>query len=200
MLKRLIVAGVITGGAAMLALIGYSFFTSRNDLSKFVLREGTGLFAEDPKELKAQTAARLGHLAPDFALSDLNGQTVRLSGFRGKPLLLNFWAAWCPPCRKEMPDLQNFHERYGEKVVLLGVNWGEDANTVKEFLARYGVKYLNLLDERGTAFVLYRLTGIPTSFFIDREGFIRGIWLGPLKVEEIAGIFERLGLMKEESE
>jgi len=196
-LKRLIVAVIIAGGAVMLALISYSFFASRSDLSKFVLREGTGLFAQDPKELKAQTAASLGFLAPDFALKDLNGQTVRLSDFRGKPVLLNFWAAWCPPCRKEMPDLQNFYERYGEKIVLLGVNWGEDAKTVKEFLDRYGVKYLNLLDERGTAFVLYKLTGIPTSFFIDREGYIRGVWLGPLKVEEIAGIFERLGLLKE---
>lgn len=194
---RLIVAVLIAVGAIVLGVISYAFFTSRSDLSKFALTEGRGIFVDDPKTLKAETAAALGYLAPDFTLEDLNGQRVSLSDFRGKPVLLNFWASWCPPCRKEMPELQKFHERYGEKIALVGVNWGEDAKTVKEFLDRFGVSYLNLLDERGTAFVLYKLTGIPESFFIDPDGYIRGLWIGPMTVEEIVKGFARLGLLKE---
>lgn len=197
MVARLVVAVLIAAGAIALGVISYAFFTSRSDLSKFALTEGRGIFLDDPKALKAETAASLGYLAPDFTLTDLDGQRVSLSSFRGKPVLLNFWASWCPPCRKEMPELQKFHERYGDQITLIGVNWGENARTVKEFLESFGVRYLNLLDERGTAFVLYRLTGIPESFFIDPEGYIRGVWIGPLTAEEIAKGFARLGLLKE---
>ncbi len=194
---RLTVAALIALGAIVLGVISYAFFTNRGDLGKFALTEGRGLFLEDPQELKDEIAPRLGYRAPDFELPDLDGQKVALSALRGKPLLLNFWASWCPPCRKEMPNLQRFSEQYGSQVVVVGVNWGEDASTVKGFLERVGATYLNLLDQRGTAFVLYKLTGIPTGFFIDPEGFIRGVWLGPLQIEEIAKGFKRLGLLKE---
>nr|BAL59988.1 alkyl hydroperoxide reductase/thiol specific antioxidant/Mal allergen [Candidatus Acetothermum autotrophicum] len=197
MLARLVVAVLIAVGAIALGFISYEFFASRSDLNKFTLTEGRGIFVEDPKELKNETAPTLGYLAPDFTLQDLNGQSVSLSSFRGKPVLLNFWATWCPPCRKEMPELQEFHRRYGDQVVLLGVNWGEGASTVKRFLDQLGVSYPNLIDERGTAFVLYRLTGIPESFFIDPEGYLRGVWIGPLTAEEIVKGFTRLGLLKE---
>jgi len=196
MLKKIVVSVIIANGLIMLGLISYSYFTNRADMGRFVLREGTGIFAEDPRELKAETGAQLGYLAPDFALSDLHGKLVRLSDFRGQAVLLNFWATWCPPCRKEMPELQRFYETYSKNIVLLGVNWGEDSQTMQEFLDSFGIKYPNLLDERGTAFVQYRLTGIPTSFFIDGNGFIRGVWLGPLRVDEMAGIFERLKLLE----
>ncbi len=197
MLARLVVIVLIAIGAIALGVISYAFFTSRSDLSKFALTEGRGLFLDDPTELTNEVAPRLGYLAPDFTLEDLTGQKVSLSSFRGKPVFLNFWASWCPPCRKEMPELQNFHERYGEQIALVGINWGETADTVRGFLARVGVTYLNLLDPRGTAFVLYKLTGIPESFFIDSEGYIRGVWIGPLTVEQLVQGFARLGLLKE---
>lgn len=197
MLARLVVAALIAVGAIALGFISYEFFASRSDLNKFTLTEGRGIFVEDPKELKNETAPTLGYLAPDFTLQDLNGQSVSLSSFRGKPVLLNFWATWCPPCRKEMPELQEFHRRYGDQVVLVGVNWGEGTSTVKRFLDQLGVSYPNLIDERGTAFVLYRLTGIPESYFIDPEGYLRGAWIGPLTAEEIVKGFTRLGLLKE---
>lgn len=197
MLARLVVAVLIAIGAIALGVISYEFFTSRTDLSKFALTEGRGIFVDDSKTLKAETAATLGYLAPDFTLEDLNGQKATLRDFRGKPVLLNLWATWCPPCRHEIPELQEFHRRYGEQIALVGINWGEDADTVKEFLARFGVSYLNLLDQRGTTFVLYGLTGIPESFFIDPDGYIRGAWIGPLTVEQIVKGFARLGLLKE---
>jgi thiol-disulfide isomerase/thioredoxin len=194
-LARLVVAVLIAVGAIALGVISYAFFTSRSDLSRFALTHGRGFFLEDLTGLKDETAPRLGYRAPDFELPDLEGQKVTLSALRGKPILLNFWATWCPPCRQEMPELQEFHRRYGDQIVLVGVNWGEDAKTVKAFLDHLGVSYRNLVDERGTAFVLYRLTGIPESFFIDPEGYIRGAWIGPLTAKEIVQGFERLGLL-----
>lgn len=197
MAARLVVAVLIAAGAIALGVISYAFFTSRSDLSKFALTEGQGIFVDDPTDLKNEVAPSLGFLAPDFTLTDVNGQSVTLSSLRGKPILLNFWATWCPPCRKELPQLQEFHERYGEKITLVGINWGENAQIVREFLDRFGVGYLNLLDERGTAFTLYRLTGIPETFFIDPEGYLRGAWIGPITSEEIAKGFARLGLLIE---
>jgi thiol-disulfide isomerase/thioredoxin len=194
-LARLVVAVLIAVGAIALGVISYAFFTSRSDLSRFALTHGRGFFLEDLTGLKDETAPRLGYRAPDFELPDLEGQKVTLSALRGKPILLNFWATWCPPCRQEMPELQEFHRRYGDQIVLVGVNWGEGSKTVKAFLDRLGVGYRNLVDERGTAFVLYRLTGIPESFFIDPEGYIRGAWIGPLTAKEIVQGFERLGLL-----
>lgn len=197
MLARLVVAVLIAIGATALGVISYEFFISRSDLKEFALTEGRGLFVDDPKALRAETAASLGHLAPDFTLTDLDGQNISLSSFRGKSVLLNFWATWCPPCRQEMPELQEFHRRYGEQITLVGINWGEDADTVREFLAQSGVSYRNILDRNGTTFVLYGLTGIPESFFIDPEGYIRGAWIGPLTVEQIVKGFARLGLLQE---
>jgi peroxiredoxin len=91
-----------------------------------------------------------------------------------------------------MPDLQEFHKDYGDQVVVLGINWAEDPQVVRDFLDRYAITYTNVLDRRGKAFVAYRLTGIPTTFFIDEEGVIRGVWVGPLKSEEIAESFAKI--------
>jgi len=132
-----------------------------------------------------------GFRAPDFAFEDLEGRVWRLSELKGKPVLLNFWATWCPPCRKEIPDLQAFHEQYGDRIVLLGINWGEDPEDVRAFLERYGATYTNLLDRDGLFFVKYQLTGLPTSYWIDEEGIIRGMWLGAMSLEDMVEGFRK---------
>ncbi|GEM_PF-449070 len=191
--KGLAVAGLIGAAAATLALVSYSFLTTQFGRGSYILQEGVGFFweADRPPE-SSEEKAYLGYRAPDFALPDLEGRRIALSDLRGKPVLLNFWATWCPPCRKEMPDLQRFHERYGDRAVVLGINWAEEPEVVRAFLERYGVTYLNVLDRQGKAFVLYRLTGLPTSFWIDEEGVLRGVWYGPLKTDEIAVNFAKI--------
>lgn len=195
MLRRTLIGLVIVFGAAMLGLIGYSFFSAKTaqQLSRLILREGQSIFlqAGDPIHLE-QEAPRLGYLAPDFRLPDLAGKPTALSDYRGKPLLLNFWATWCPPCRAEMPDLERFYQLHGDQIGLLGVNWGEPQATVLVFLKKLKISYPNLLDEGGTAFVKYQLTGIPTSFFIDAQGLIRGISVGPMSTERIEAGFAKL--------
>lgn len=203
-MRKLLVSVVIVFGLGMMGLITYSYLylgksgelsvrgESTVNISKLILNFSQGSFLDKRAKVRADVAAPLlGYLAPDFTLKDLNGRPVKLSGLRGKPVLLNFWATWCPPCRKEMPDLQKFHELYGDKITLLGIDFGESKSDVLAFLREFGITYANLLDRDGRAFVRYRLTGIPTSYWIDSKGIIRGIWEGAMSLETMVEGFKK---------
>lgn len=115
-----------------------------------------------------------GSPAPDFTSTALDGSTVRLSDLRGKAVLLNFWASWCPPCREEMPYLQEAHERYGaEGLVVLAVNLDESPVAIRSFLDRYNIRLPVLLDRDLHVTERYGIIPLPTSFFIDRAGVVR---------------------------
>ena len=129
------------------------------------------------------------NVAPDFQLSDLEGRTVSLSDFRGKPVLLNFWATWCGPCRAEMPFIQDVFEdkRFSEKgLVIVAVNLGESRSKVVQFMEDYGLSFDVLLDTSRNVGQAYNIRGIPTTFFIDKDGIIKDIKIGAFsKKEEI---------------
>lgn len=208
-LKKLLIAVVALLGFGITGLVTYSYlFWQRSpeslaelrqraeqtalDRGRMIITFSRGRFIDKDAEVNAEiTAPYPGYRAPDFAFEDLEGNTVRLSELRGVPVLLNFWATWCPPCRKEIPDLQRFYEQYGDRITLLGIDWGEDVEEVKRFLERYGATYTNLLDKDGKFFVRYRLTGLPTSYWIDEEGIIRGMWLGAMELEEMVEGFRK---------
>lgn len=121
----------------------------------------------------------IGQQAPDFTLPSRGGKNVTLSGLRGKPVILNFWATWCPPCRSEMPDFQRIYAEYGGRLHMLGVNLGEDPGTVDRFLGKvytFPVAY----DMNYTAWSLYskRSNGIPQTWIIDSMGVIVEYILG----------------------
>ncbi|MBC7263773.1 MAG: TlpA family protein disulfide reductase [Chloroflexi bacterium] len=126
--------------------------------------------------------------APDFVLTDLDNHPVRLSDLRGHAVLLNFWATWCSPCRAEMPDLQAIHEEYGDDgLVILAANINEPKEGVQEFVTHYSLTFRILLDSSGQVARLYQVRGIPTTFFIDRDGIIRDrVVGGPMRREYIA--------------
>ncbi len=122
----------------------------------------------------AETAPEVGNLAPDFQLSNLDGQSVSLSDFRGRPVLVNFWATWCGPCRYEMPFLQRIHEEQAANgLVVLGVNLGESPAEIREFMADFGLSFTMLLDSRQDVALTYNVRGIPTTLLIDEDGVIR---------------------------
>ena len=127
----------------------------------------------------------------NFEIEDAEGGIIDFNEFQGKVVFLNFWATWCPPCRKEIPDLQAFHEQYGDRVVLLGIDWSEDREEVRSFLRRYGATYPNVIDKSGEFFVKYQLIGLPTSFWIDEQGVIRGMWLGSMSMDDMVAGFEK---------
>ncbi|MCL4458737.1 MAG: TlpA family protein disulfide reductase [Chloroflexi bacterium] len=135
----------------------------------------------------------VGQAAPDFALSSLDGKLVRLSDFKGQLVLLNVWATWCPPCRAETPDLEAFFSEYRDKgVVVLAVNLREDRSKVASFVAERHLTFPVLLDTTGKVGDVYRVEAIPTSFFIDRDGVIRGVKTGAMSQSEMVGRFSKL--------
>jgi len=121
----------------------------------------------------------IGKLAPDFTLTSLDGQEVSLSGLRGRPVLLNFWASWCGPCLMEMPFLQEIYPKWaGGGLVVLAVNLQEDPAKVKEFLANAGLTLPVLLSPDNEVPLAYNIRGIPATFFIDTDGVIRDVKIG----------------------
>ena len=108
----------------------------------------------------------------NFTLTDLNGKTWTLKDLRGKVVLVNFWATWCPPCRKEMPDLETLYQRFGQQgLVILGIS-DEDAATVRPFIAKQGTTYPILLDLGRKVNELFQIDGIPKTFIYGRDGKI----------------------------
>ena len=137
--------------------------------------------------------AKVGEQAPDFVLEDaVTGRPIRLSDYRGRTVVLNFWATWCVPCREEMPDLQRAFEagRARGDVVVLGVNDKEPASVVTAYTKEVGATFPIGLDRTSAVRSQYGVVGLPGTFFIDRDGVIRSQNFGPvgtLLAEGIAG-------------
>lgn len=116
---------------------------------------------------------RAGDEAPDFAAERLDGRgTISLSDYRGRPVLLNFWASWCLPCEDEAPILNEARERYGDDVAFLGVNIKDARPDALAFERRFGTSYPSVRDESQEIYADYGLTGQPETFLIDAEGVI----------------------------
>ena len=117
--------------------------------------------------------------APEFHLKNLDGQIVSLSDFRGKPVLINFWASWCQPCREEMPYLQQVYDEWtGKGLVLLTIDIGETPAAINKFLAENNLSLPVLLDSDKQVGQEYGITGIPETFLIDKNGIIRKKQIG----------------------
>lgn len=129
----------------------------------------------------------VGNRAPDFALQTLDGEKIALSDFRGKRVILNIWATWCPPCRAEMPDMQKFYEQYkNERVEIVAVNLTRSERQpehVARFIQEYGITFTVVLDEKGEVSRQYEAQAIPTSYLIDSRGIIRKKMIGPMSYD-----------------
>ena len=125
-------------------------------------------------------APQVGKLAPDFQFKDVDGQSVFLSDLQGNPVLINFWASWCYPCIYEMPFLQEVYEEWsGQGLVMLAINKGESLSTVNDFLQSGNFSFPVLLDINQYVALEYNAWNIPTTFFIDKDGMIQAIKVGP---------------------
>ena len=124
-------------------------------------------------------APQVGELAPDFQLPNLEGQSISLSDFRGEPVLVNFWASWCGPCIYEMPFIQEVYEEWSASgLVVLAINKGESLSTAKDFMQSNNYSFPVLLDISQDVALEYNIWGIPTTFFIDRDGIIQATKVG----------------------
>lgn len=138
--------------------------------------------ASQGENVTLEPAPVVGHPAPDFALPTLEGETVRLSDFKGKPVLVNFWATWCGPCRSEFPDFQKAAVDNADELVIIGINntTTDQKDQIPAFLEEFGVTFPIVLDETGETAKAYNILGLPTSIFIDRNGNVNEIFTGPI--------------------
>ncbi len=127
-----------------------------------------------------------GTPAPNFQLQTPEGQTVSLSDFRGKQVVLNFWATWCPPCRSEMPDMQQLYDERQSDLVVLAVDVQEAGAPVRRFTDQLGLSFPVVLDTNGEVTQSFGVQSLPTSFFIDREGRVAAFNMGALNKSAIA--------------
>jgi len=137
----------------------------------------------------------VGEPAPQFALRDPGGKVVRLSDFEGKVVWINFWASWCGPCRRELPDIQELAQEFGDEgLVVLALNDMESSETAESFWQELGLDIKILLDSSGAVGDQYRLAGLPSSFFIDREGVLKAAQPGLLTEGQMRDRLAEVGL------
>lgn len=159
----------------------------------FALSACSGSAAPEPEE------AFQPDTADDFALEDLDGYLVSVSDFRGSIVVLNFWASWCPPCRQEMPDLNELDLEFKERgeVVLLTVNLTdgqrETRETARSYIEENGFGFTVLFDDRGVLANEYGIAAIPQTFILDRDGQISGAIIG---ATTSAAILEKIDAVK----
>ncbi|MBB3869972.1 redoxin domain-containing protein [Geobacillus sp. NFOSA3] len=151
---------------------------------------GYGIWNALAAEKAKEVGLSVGNAAPDFSLQTLNGQTIHLSDFRGKPVIVNFWTTWCPPCKKEMPDMEKFYKAYHSDVELLAVHLTsqDTRENVKSFINEYQLSFPVVLDEKKKALELYHIQTIPTSYIIDKDGVIRKKIIGPMTYKQMVEI------------
>ena len=117
--------------------------------------------------------------APDFRLRGFDGRLIALSDFRGKVVVLNFWASWCTPCKQEMPNLERVWQEFKERdVVVLGIDVLDDPDDAAAFLTALRITYPNVHDPDRSRMIAYQVTALPTTIFIDRSGRIRARFVG----------------------
>lgn len=135
----------------------------------------------DQPQVHQGEEAKEGFTAPDFTLDLLDGGTVSLSELRGKVVLVNFWTSWCPPCRLEMPAIEKTYRSYKEiGFVVIGLNLTaqDSQQAAADFAREIGITFPIAIDRDNAVGNLYRVTALPTSFFIDRNGVIRSVVVG----------------------
>lgn len=137
--------------------------------------------------------ALIGTTAPDFTLTTFDGQSVRLEELRGHPVVINFWASWCPPCRTEAAALGNVAraERAADRAVFVGVNVRDWEDNARRFLTDFSVPYANGTDP-GTVEQTYGGMGLPYTVFVTADGTIARTWIGPLDEQRLTTIIDEI--------
>ncbi len=137
-------------------------------------------------------ALQIGDPVPDFTLQDLDGNTTTLSSLKGQPVIINFWATWCAPCRIEMPELQAAFDEHKENgLVILAVDQEEPPDIVRSFFYdEMGLTFTPLLDTDGQIAQIYGAVNFPTTFFVNPEGDITALHRGPMVESQIEGYLQ----------
>lgn len=142
---------------------------------------------------------KIGKVAPDFALVDLNDKEVRLSDLRGKVVFLNFWATWCKPCKEEMPSMEVLHKNFekdGLVVLAVSIDRVTTTKDIPPFIKSMNLSFPVLVDSWGKTDMPYKRMGVPETFIIDQQGVIREIVIGPRDWTRLDSLNVLTGLLK----
>ena len=176
-----LMTGVMVAGAALIGAALFAVLTE-GSLASAIRTVSVGHVSgvdEAVRELDLIRPPRPKQ-ASDFTVSLLGGETLRLKGQRGKPVLVNFWATWCGPCREEMPAMERLYAKHRQRgFVLLAVSVDTDAALVRPFLERYKLTFPVALDAKMDLANAYGVRALPASFLIDRDGYLAALALGP---------------------
>ncbi len=185
-------------GAVLLVVMGIMTFTGyMNGVTNYLSEITDTAKEETADELPSEASESVP--APDFVLTDQFGENHTLSAYKGKTVFLNFWATWCPPCRGEMPHIQELYEEYGsnqEDVIILGVaapNLGREgsAEEISTFLEENGYTFPVVMDEEAEVFEQYVISAFPTTFMIDANGAVRGYVVSSMDLATMRSIIEQ---------
>lgn len=116
-----------------------------------------------------------GAIAPDFSVTDLTGQPIKLSAHRGKAVILNYWSVYCEYCKEEMPALVKAYQENKDKLAIIGIDINDEPGEVRDFISQLNINYPIAIDNTGDMVYKYRVTGRPTSIFINKDGMITGV-------------------------
>jgi DsbE subfamily thiol:disulfide oxidoreductase len=154
--------------------------------SKLGVNQGSNVAEDVPVKVEVDFRS------PDFTLTNLEGNQLKLSEFVGeKVLFINFWATWCPPCRSEMPSIQEIHEENRDEVKVLAVNVKESRTKVSEFINKEGYDFTVLLDKTGEVANTYLVRGIPKTVVVDKRGVIKAVHVGSMNKEQMKKIINK---------
>ena len=146
---------------------------------------------------KAQAGPRENGIAPDFTITGFDGRTVTLGELRGQVVIINFWASWCLPCREEAAYLEETWRKYKDQdVIFIGVDWVDTEKEALAYIKEFDITYINGPDLGTRIATAYNIQGVPETFYIAKNGELRGVHIGPLKSPELDEKIE--GLLAEQ--
>ncbi len=186
--KKLLIITASLVAVLILSVVLYNGIKDKVSHDNLAVTEPT---AED-KESKDDELT----LAPDFTVVDIDGNEIKLSDMRGKPVIVNFWASWCGPCKSEMPDFDEAYKKYGDEICFMMVNMtdgsSETVSTASKFIASKGYSFPVYYDTKMEAAIAYNVYSIPATYFIDSEG--RGVAYAPGAIDS-AALMEGIGMI-----
>jgi len=148
--------------------------------------------ASDTSSAGRSASPDIGYLAPDFTLLTSGGDELSLSDLRGTPVLVNFWATWCPPCRAEIPALEQTYRQFGGDVLVLGIDVQENPDRVATFIQQNDMTYPVVIDESAEIAKIYQVRAFPTSYLIDERGVVLQVYNGPVNQPLLVNTFNDL--------